>query len=221
MTIFDELSGQIRALQRSPAIEVRFHNSTLADEAKAARVRRTLASIFDLEVAPSVAESVRIADNLYVYWKQKDAPDDDAVFGEFYLSTVLLFGPENELNAAFKSKTFDGMDLNDTRVFDHYKYNGGPIYALVPVRNGRIEEDVLIFNEKRLLKTALTYPTYLEALRLTRGVRFWQYLFCENPRVEPYEIDALAGGLAFIAQVFPGDDYRDLRLRLERLRKHG
>jgi hypothetical protein len=218
MNIFYDLARGIERLTNTPAIEVLFQKVDLVDDAKAERVRRTLSSVFDLDVAPAVQESVRIADNFYVYWKKKNASDGDAVFGEFYLNTVLLFGLENELDPTFKSKKYGDIDLDDTRVFDHYKFNGGPIYSLLPLRDGHLEDKVLVFNEKSLFSTTLTYSTYLEQLRRTRGALFWQYLFCEDAKVEPYEVDALARGIDFVAKTFPGDDYEELQQRLKSLR---
>lgn len=119
----------------------------------------------------------------------------------------------------FKTRRYDGIDLNETRVFDYYAYNGGPISVLLPVRNGRLEDGVLIFNERNLFRTSLTYETYLKALTLTRGLLFWQYLLCIDAKVERYEVGALERGLKFLEQIFPNDEYADLRSRLGRLKK--
>jgi hypothetical protein len=219
MSVLDDLAAEVHALGGSELVEVLYRNDRLVDESQVVHLREMLTAIFKLEAAAQVEELLRIDDSLHVYWKRKGASEDNAVFGEFHLRTPILFGPKNDLNETYKSKKYDGVNLHDTRVFDYYAYNGGPIYSLLPVHNGRIDDTVLVFNEKAVFSTTLTCSAYLEQLRRTRGVLFWQYLFCKDAKVESYELDALKRGLEFIARVFPKDDFSDLQRGLQALTK--
>jgi hypothetical protein len=173
--------------------------------------------VFGIQCADSIAQSVEIDDQLNVYWRQRaESSADDPTLGEFFLRSVLVFSGKNDLNAVFR-KEYDGVDLKDTRVFDYYPYNGGPIYALLPAVGERIEDRVLIFNERQVSPTALDYMAYMKELRLTRGFLYWQYLFSDRLDVEEYELRAIQRGLAFVEREFPHDDYVDLRARLKHL----
>jgi hypothetical protein len=219
MSIYTDIAGQIQRLKTSPAIEVKYHKDTLTPPSQIETVRGTLGSVFDLQCPPSVANSVEIDDELYVYWKSREQSAEDAVFGEFFLRSVLVFGLTNDLSPTFLSQPYGDIDLRNTRVFDYYAYNGGPIHALLPASGQRIEDGVLIFNEKQVWRTSLDYATYLDVLRRTRGFLFWQYLFCDRIRVEQHEMVALKRGFAFVEREFPGDDYSDLRERLRHLER--
>ncbi|WP_129843448.1 hypothetical protein [Streptomyces sp. RFCAC02] len=68
-----------------------------------------------------------------------------------------------------------------------------------------------------LVRLGLSYPEYLEALLLTRGLHGWQYLFADphDPGFPPYFRLDIGSGLDFIARTFPHDDFSALRARHE------
>ncbi len=137
------------------------------------------------------------------------------MFGEFTLQSVLEFGGKNILHPVFLESQYAGVDLRTTRVFDYYLYNGGPIFALLPVVEDRLLDSVLIFDKERLFKTTLVFADYLQVLRQTKGFLLWQYLYCEGIHPAPYEIDTMERGLQFVDRAFPDGEYVDLKARLK------
>jgi len=217
MSIFESLAAEVDNLRRSPHIEVLFHKNRLSD---ATDLRSDLEAILSLELPPPVLDSVEIDDDLHVYWKSTLHTEDAAVFGEFFLRSVLLFAPRSQLNEIFQSRRYAAIgDMKKMRVFDYYAHNGGPIYALMQVVGRKIDDRVYIFNERDVFTTTLNYESYLQVLLRTRGFLFWQYLYCENPQLHDYEVSAIGRGLDFVEQEFPGDDYGELRRRLQALER--
>lgn len=221
MNPFEQLAGEVDRLRKSqPRIEVLFSRNSLVPQSRINDLRTDLETILGLKIPAAIIESVHVDDNLYAYWKSADRSEEETVFGDFFVRSVLLFAPENDLNEVFQPRSYDIVgNLRETRVFDYYAYNGGPIYSLLRVIDGTIDERVYIFNEREVFATALDYANYLAALRLTRGFLFWQYLFCEKLRPEEYEIRAIRRGLSFVEEGFPEDSYRDLWERLNALEK--
>lgn len=220
MTIFDNIAAEIDGLKRSPHIEVLFHKNKLTPDDQLIYLRTILEPVIGLHVPSSIAESLKIDDDLHVYWKSKVDPENNAVFGEFLLQSVLLFGVSNQLNEVFLSRHYKAVpDMREMRVFDYYAYNGGPIYSLLRVADGRLDEQVYVFNERDVFTTTLDYAEYLKRVRVTRGSQFWQYLFCENPDVRDYELAAIKRGLVFVESEFPEDDHSELKSKLEALEK--
>ena len=121
-------------------------------------LRTDLEKILGLQLPQAIIDSVKIDDDLHVYWKSAIAGKDGPVFGEFFLPSVLLFAHANQLNEIFLSRRYSAIDdMRDMRVFDYYAYNGGPIYALLRVTEGWLKDGVYIFNERDVFTTTLDY----------------------------------------------------------------
>jgi len=220
MTIFDSIATEIDNLKRSPHVEVLFHKNKLTPDDRLIHLRTDLESIIGLKLPPSIADSVKIDDDMHVYWKSKVRPEGSGVFGEFFLQSVTLFADNNQLNEVFLSRRYKAIDdMRAMRVFDYYAYNGGPIYSLLRLVDGRLDEQVYVFNERDVFTTTLDYAEYLKRVRLTRGFQFWQYLFCESPDIEDYDLAGIKRGMAFIESEFPKEEYSELRSKLEALEK--
>lgn len=219
MNIFHSLAAEIQKLRDSPHVEVLAEKSKLTDQQDLSDTRSAFELLIKVTLPTAVAETAWIDDDLHVYWKTSNHGKDQQTFGEFHLRSALMFTPRNGLNEVFLAKTYDGIDLRAMRVFDYYPYNGGPIHALLRVKDKQLEDGVYIFNERDVFRTSLLYQQYIGVLRVTRGFLYWQYLFCENPKLEEYEVAAIERGLSFVEREFPDDDYSDLRRRQRSLIK--
>lgn len=218
MSVFVEIAAEIERLRGSASFEVEFWARDLLPPGQMTAAKTAAALQFlPFECPPTVARSVEIAKELAAYWKPRTSQGKHAVTGEFFLRPVLTFGLDNEIASVFKTREYDGIDLETTRVFDYYHRNGGPIYALLQVVGSALDDKVLVFDEDNVYRTSLRYDTYLQKVRLTRGLLFWQYLFCERVTVDPGRVQRLRRGLSFLEAEFPGDDYSDLWKRLERI----
>ena len=217
MTIFEQLAADITQLLTSSRVSVTFSKNTLTPESRLHDLKNVLTSVFALRCPASVAESIRIDDEIYVYWKGRADGGDVPVFGEFFLRSVLVFALVNDLSETFTAKPYNAVDLRQTRVFDYYAHHGGPIHALLKVTARTVSDGVLVFNERDVFPTTLDYDGYLAALHRTKGFVFWQYLYCEQVRPETYELDAIRRGLEFVEREFPSEDYSDLWRRVDRL----
>lgn len=214
MNSFSSIATEIGRLRDSPNVEVLFGKSRLSEKQTVEILRPSLERAVKVKVSSAVAESLWIDDDLHVYWKSRNHRVDEQVFGEFFLRSALLFAKRSGLSEVFLARKYDGIDLGEMRLFDQYAYNGGPIHALLRVNQGRLEDQVYIFDERDVFRTDLTYEQYLQVLRVTRGFLFWQYLYCQNAKIASYNISNIEQGLNFIEREFPGDDYTDLRRRL-------
>jgi hypothetical protein len=208
---FKETISDLQTLASHPELEISYgdletpHGTNLDHKAVSKQI--------GIDCSAAVAETTSIESEFSAYWKGKPTDTAPVVLGEFNLRSVLKFGRENELNEVYFEYEYDVWDLRETRVFDYYAYNGGPIYALLPVNEHRLEDNVLVFDERNLYKTDLDFSSYLAALAGSKGFLYWQYLFCENVACEPYHIEPIEQGLAFIEATFPRSDLSDLKNR--------
>jgi hypothetical protein len=217
MTIFESLAAEVDNLRRSPRVRVRYSKNKLV---RRDGIRDDVRQFLAFDVPPLFVETVDFEDNMHVYWSAADNPEDaPGVFGEFFMVSVLLLPDKNDLDPIYQSREYAAIpDMRDMRVFDYYAYNGGPIYSLLQVKQGRLGDEVFVFDERDVFRTSLSYDRYLQMLCLTRGFLMWQYLFCKGARVEQYDIESIERGLAFIEREFPHDDYSELRDRLNRVK---
>jgi hypothetical protein len=219
MTIISEIADAIVRLRASASINVTHSQAELVPDwiARPAEQGQMINETCGIQCPPTVLASLQIDDDLSCHWKSKNRTPDETVAGEIFLRSVLLFGGTNELSETYLSQDHELIDLRSTRVFDYCPYQGGPIYALLPVTERQLQDHVFIFNQRKVFRSTLDYTEYLRAVRLTRGFLYWQYLYCEALRPEEYERVAIERGLAFIEAEFPADDYADLRRRLQQL----
>jgi hypothetical protein len=214
------LPKTISLLQANTHIEVLYSKSVVTpfDQKKAEERKTVFKEQYGLECPPGLEDALFISDELFVYWKNKEKEESKILAGEFHLRSPFLFASESELNDVFKHKKYDSIDLEETRVFDYYPYNGGPIHALLKVEGGTLRDEVLIFNEEDVFRTSLTYQTYLAALHVTKGVIYWQYLYCQRIKAKDYEKKQLKRGLDFIEAQFSAEDYAELRTLWKKLK---
>jgi hypothetical protein len=134
------------------------------------------------------------------------------VSGEVQLSN-LLSSMHRTLDASLLNVTVDGHLLGDMRIADAVLDNAGPLHTLFEVRDGRISEQLFLFDSRELRRIELSYDAYLDMAAATRGIVYWQYLFCER-RVTPGMAQVLSAELEFLEARFPEPELDTLRRRL-------
>ncbi|MGY4404085.1 hypothetical protein [Bradyrhizobium sp. USDA 3315] len=211
MTVLREIAAQITRVRKDSAVEVVQSDDRLVEEGQLETLKEMIAGD-RIVYSACVLGLLQIGGELRLYWHSK-ADADNVVYGEFFLQTPLLFGPKNTLPPIFQDMTFGSLQLKNTRLLDWYALNGGPIHALLRVIDGRLDDNVLIFNEKELFQSELTCDTYLKEVARTKGVFYWQYLYCKDKSLQPFEVAALERGLDFLESAFE-EDCTDLRQRL-------
>ncbi|GAA3734060.1 hypothetical protein GCM10022225_15490 [Plantactinospora mayteni] len=66
------------------------------------------------------------------------------------------------------------------------------------------------------MRLDITYPEYLDAMLLTRGLIHWPYLYADpNDPGFGYAQADLRRDVDFLARTFPRDDFSDLRARAD------
>jgi hypothetical protein len=212
MTILNEIAAQVARVRKSSAVEVMQSDDRLVDQSQLEILKEVVADD-PIAYSACVLDLLQIGEELRLYWRSKAEEEDDVVYGEFLLQTPLTFGAKCSLPPIFKEMAFGSLQLKDTRLFDWYGQNGGPIHALLRVIDGRLDDNVLIFNERDLFQSGLTCDTYLKEVARTKGVFYWQYLYCKDKKLQPFEVAALERGLNFLESTFK-EDCADLRQRL-------
>ncbi len=212
MSTLTEIAEQIARLQSSGAVEVIKSDDRLEPEEKLGALKELVAED-RIKYPECVLELTRIGEALRAYWRSVEAIEGEQVLGEFLLQTPLRFGPDSTLPDTFQDMKFGALQLRDTRVLDWYGYNGGPVHALLRVIDQRLDDKVWIFDERNLFESELVCSDYLRELARTKGVFYWQYLYCKDRRLQPFEVAALERGLSFLESAFQ-ENCDDLRKRL-------
>lgn len=221
MSIIDRLAEEITQLRGMPEFDILHSNNDLVPQAslRSGVMRRIFDDIVKVSASGAILESLAIDDKMFIHWRKREPSGDGEIAGEFNLQSALLFAAKIDIGEPFMSENDYGMDLNTLRVIDYSAFEGGPIYALLPVADLNLGDDVIVFNKEKMLRTSLTYASYLETLLLTRGFLYWQYLFCEEVTMQPYENDAIVRAIAFLKKSFPSDDFSSLDTRLSTVRR--
>ena len=107
--------------------------------------------------------------------------------------------------------------MRETRSIDYAAYSGRGIHALLRVQDDHLLDDVLLFDGRHVYPMGLAYLAYVEMVRLTRGIAYWQFLFCQGADVGAPRKETIRQGLELLETTFPDEDYSDLKRRLDRL----
>jgi hypothetical protein len=136
----------------------------------------------------------------------------EGIGGEVRIASLLL-AFHATLDASLEDTTLAGHRLADMRIADSVLAKAGPLYTLFEVKDDRISEQLFLYDQKELLPLELTYDRYLEMAAASRGLVFWQTLFCDQ-RMLPGEGERLSAGLSFLEKRFPAPELSELSQRL-------
>jgi hypothetical protein len=134
------------------------------------------------------------------------------VSGEFELSNHFLT-MNRTVDETLCDWVMKGIRLGDMRIVDAAVMHGGPIHVLVPASPSGLAEQLYVFNTREIFELELNYTDYLRQLSLSKGITYWQYLFCRGMRLSGFEKQILRQELAFVQSAFPGPDYQALQAR--------
>lgn len=220
MAQIEKLVEVMREMKRSDRVSVSRYRDEIAalTTKQAVDIAELVKTISGLDCAPGVRDALIIGDEIYIHWDAKQSGSPGGIVGEFHLTSPMLFAEANLIGEPFVSDAALDVDLTVFRMFDDAPNEGGPLSAHLKVEGGTITDAVFIFDEEdeQFYASDLTYATYMEALALTRGIRFWQYLYVKPDDLLPSIKASLAASLAFLKEAFPGD-YGDLDARFARL----
>lgn len=216
MSVFEAIAKEIELLKTRPDLEVLRAKAFLVDgfAEKEASLRRLTAGSTDVECPDEILTGLEIDTELAVYWKHRSQAD---VAGEFILPSPFMFLDESRLDPVFLDEVHEGIQLRQTRTVDYAGYSGRGSHALLEVRDGKIVDEVLLFDERRLFRMGVRYLEYVSLVRLTRGIEYWQLLYCEGIERRDPRVERIGQGLQFLSREFAGDDYSDLFARLKAL----
>ncbi|MCV9961722.1 hypothetical protein OIU34_07380 [Pararhizobium sp. BT-229] len=219
MNIFETIAAEIADLKARDDFDVRNATTYLVPDfpANEKNLRYAVAATSDAAVPEDILSALRIDTELGAYWIYQGKAGTK-VSGEFVLCSPLVFMMESRLDEAFFDEPYDGIDLRETRSIDYAAYSGRGIHALLRVQKDRLIDNVLLFDGRHVYAMGLAYLDYVEMVRLTRGIAYWQFLFCQGADIGAPRIETIRQGLELLAATFPDEDYSDLMLRLERLR---
>lgn len=173
---------------------------------------RAMETLFEKFYEAPCPESFRNAlilpDRVDLRWRR------ESVAGEIKIGNPLAVR-KRKLDESVLDWTLGGTTLRDTRILDDVVDYAGPLSVLFRIGAQVVEPTLYLFDSRELRKLELTYDAYLDWAAVSRGIVFWQYLFCDDTNT-PDVAKALEAGLALLALAAPDERLEDLGERLRR-----
>jgi hypothetical protein len=219
MSVFEDIVTSTKDLSSRKTFSVLKSTTFLVDnfETKKASLRRLVSAVSDVVCPPAVLEGLQIDTELSLYWKHDDGTKRGAI-GEFILPSPLIFMLESRLSDVFFDEKYDGVDLRNTRTIDYSGYTAKGIHALLEVKRSKLVDDVILFDERQVFRLHMTYLEYMALIRRTRGIEYWQLLYCDGIDKDNPRLETIDRGLKVLRHEFPEEDFSDLLERLRRQR---
>lgn len=199
-------------------------NEGLADLAEdAGTAFAVIAEKYGMDLAPHLHESYVRFNSLWSYWRLEE--DDAFLVGEFRIGNLMdaLATPPPPFSVS--RSTPEELELHtELRVIDDRPESGTGSQAAVRLQPGVSDPEVWYFHlGMGTLRMDVNYREYLDALILTKGTAGWQFLFCDPAQVRGTHDFAMAADrittmLKVFPELFPEEDYSDLRARFEERR---
>lgn len=199
-----ESFGEILA---SPDLGAKGKSGSIEDAAHdIAPLARMFQAMFGMPCPPSLQPGLVLAD-ISVTWEYSGE-----VSGEVQLRH-LPSAMHRLLDDSLLNLVVDGHQLCDMRIIDAVTDNAGPLHTLIEVGGGKVSEQLFLFDSPDLELLELRYDAYLEMAAATRGIIYWQYLFCDRGLTHSAS-RTLQAELAFLTSRFPAPELEMLERRL-------
>jgi hypothetical protein len=171
------------------------------------RMAMLFEGMYEAPCPDSFRSALVLPDRVDVRWRRSDAA------GEFKIGNPLM-ARERMLDESVLDWTLDGVLLRETRILDDVVDYAGPLSTLFRMRPGVVEPTLYLFDTRDLLTLELSYDSYLDWAAVSRGLVFWQRLFCETG-LSPDKAKSLGDGLRLLAQLAPDSGLVELEQRLK------
>jgi hypothetical protein len=214
------LRETVEELKGSSALEVReLDERPLAEHlGDASSALAKIGEFAGLTLPPGLGANFHRHSELHVEWRAKEP--DGKVGGEFRLLHigVAIMGAPPDWPAEVARDDAERKLFQQFRFFDLQPSGGTGTLTGFRLAEDAEPTEVWFYDPYRgFLKLDVDYGGYLDALLVTRGIYYWQYLFADAQQGLPQLasiVRSLARGVDFLGRAFPGDDLSELRDRL-------
>lgn len=217
------LRKTVKELKGSAALEIRrldeYPLAKFLGDAASAMAK--VGGLAGMKLPPGLSANFHRHSELHVAWRAKE-PDAE-VGGEFLLLNIgaAIVSPQPEWSPQLARDDEERKVFQQLRFFDLQPSGGTGTRCAFRLCEDTDPTEVWLYDAFRgfraFLKLDVDYGGYLDALLLTRGIYYWQYLFADPGRGLPRlarVVKSLGTSVDFLARTFPGDDFSDLWDRL-------
>lgn len=207
--ILADLARSIDELRASPHVRIAHDEADLSAGPEPGEFgpEVTFPEDFGYACPPTMVPGLYLPDEVSVDWRHADR-----IAGDWSLSNH-LFTRRRLLDDSVLDQTLGGIRLGDTRVVDAALRQGEPIYTLVHAPDGRLSDRLYVYDTRELFPMEIAYDAYLRALSVTKGILYWQFLYCRGLRLRGFERDVLGGEIEFLRAEFPTRSYDEVEAK--------
>lgn len=180
-------------------------------------------------VSDNIIELMYLPATLQLYWNCQISQDDKLdLLGGFWLSnmTNVIDSPRNRVKISsdiIEEEEFGPKQravASNSVYFDVNLRNYGYDTATILALGEDTKPGLWLLDEVELVELEISIKEYVEALVLTKGTFYWQYLFCSQEDYDAtpfYKKRYISEGIDMLKRVFPDHDYSLLDNRLKKL----
>lgn len=208
--LFDELNQNNRVEIISS--KTKFPNHT---ELVRNRIFESFNQEYAYKIPDNLKELVSFPVKLYVDWKVKDSQDPE-LFGEFCLENIINSLTLNKNQVKVMNEDIDEKTkalMGKAHYFDNQPEKNWTTSTVLILEEGREFPELWLLDDLQLFKMNLSIEQYFEALFLTKGMYYWQYLFCDQEtyiHTSYYKKKYIMEMLNVLPEIFPTRDYSRL-----------
>jgi hypothetical protein len=215
--LFDEFETNNRIEIISSKTDFPNHSESVRND-----IVESFAERYGYKIPDNLKELMSFPAKLCLDWKLKDNKNPE-LYGEFCLENII-----NAMTLEKNQVKVRNEDLNeDTKAlmrkahyFDTQPQRGWDTATVLIIEEGKEFPDLWLLDDLQLFKMRVSMDQYFDALFLTKGMYYWQYLFCDKAAyidTSFYKKRYIMEMLKILPEIFPRRDYLLLIERFQEL----
>ena len=218
------IEKMFKEVKTNPKIEVISSNHKFHpyDERLIEKLENMLAEEYGYRLPDTVRELVNFPAEVSLFWEYKD-DDEDGIFGELHLVNII-----NALSLTSNKVKVYNQDLDENTksmiqkacFFDAQPSKGWNTATVLISERGRELPELWLLDNSSIHRMDLGIEEYFEELIVTKGIYYWQYLYCDKAAFTAapyYKKNSIRKIIEVLPSLFPNRNYFGLKHRLERI----
>ncbi|MEQ8540643.1 MAG: hypothetical protein RIB93_24700 [Coleofasciculus sp. D1-CHI-01] len=166
---------------------------------------------YEYKIPENMKELVSFPAKLYLYWKVRDSEDPELI-GEFCLQNIInVLTLNDRVDVTNEDIDEDTKALmRKAHYFDTQPEKSWTTSTVLIPEESKNFPDLWLLDDLRLFRMNLSIEQYFDVLFLTKGMYYWQYLFCDKAAyidTSFYKKRYIMEMLKILPEIFPRRDY--------------
>jgi len=212
-SLIEKFKELLDELNQNKRIEIIYNETNFPNHSESVRTRtfELFNKRYEYKITESMKELVSFPSKLYLYWKIRDSVNPELI-GEFCLLNIINVLTLNDRVDVTNEEIDEDTKalMRKAHYFDTQPEKNWTTSTVLIPEESKDFPDLWLLDDLRLYRMCLSIEQYFDVLFLTKGMYYWQYLFCDKAAYMDttfYKKRYIKEMLNILPEIFPSRDY--------------